>query len=66
MVGYVILGAWLLTLVILGVIVISTGLPNDEKRHDDDDKRMVWFLKAFYLIALSITMYRIGEHIASL
>ena len=60
MFGYVLLGAWLMMLLILGIIVISTGL------REEYGVENVWTLKLIYLIVLSGTMYGIGEHFANL
>lgn len=38
MVGYMFLGAWLLMLIILGIIVISTGIPYEESDEGKDDE----------------------------
>lgn len=63
--GYIGLGAWLLALVITGLIVITTGLP-DKVGNDDEGPALVCGLKFAYLVALSFTMYQIGEHFSNL
>lgn len=64
MVGYMFLGAWLLTLIILGIIVISTGIPYEES-DDGSMTFIVWFAKMFYLLLLASTMYELGAHFAN-
>lgn len=65
MIGYIFLDAWLLTLVILGIIVVSTGIPEEESEYDMKP-RAVWCAKMTYLVLLAGTMYKMGEHFANL
>lgn len=62
MFGYMWLGAWLLTLVIIGIIVISTGLPDDGTGDSFGETFVVWSAKIIYLIVLAITFYKMGAH----
>lgn len=66
MFGYMWLGAWLLTLVILGIVVVSTGLPDDGTGNDGVEMYSAWGGKVFYLIALAWTFYEMGAHFARL
>lgn len=63
--GYIGLGAWLLTLIILGFIVVSTGIP-EKSNYNDDGPILIWCCKLLYLLALSATMYQMGEHFSNL
>ena len=60
-----VLGAWCLTLIALGFVVVSTGLPEDSG-HTGDEIFLVWCLKVVYLIILAVTMYKMGAHFSSL
>lgn len=65
MIGYIVLGAWLLTLIILGFIVISTGLPN-QITSEEGTFFTAWFAKLAYLVALAVTFYEMGVHFSNL
>lgn len=58
MIEYMLLGAWLLVLIVLGVLVITTGMPDI----NDNDYAAAWVVKAIYLVLLSVTMYQMGAH----
>jgi len=66
MIEYMFLGAWILTLIILGIIVISTGLPDDGAGNNGDEVMVAWAGKLLYLFLLAITFYKMGEHFAGL
>jgi len=66
MFGYMWLGAWLLTLLIFGVIVVSTGLPNDHVDDGSDVAIVAWFGKVLFLIAVAVTFYEMGAHFSGL
>lgn len=59
------LGAWILTLVILGIVVISTGLP-DENHADDNEIIVIWLIKLMYLGVLATTFYSLGERFSNI
>lgn len=63
--GYMGLGAWLLTLVILGVLITVTGLP-DQEYSEDGGPLLIWFSKILYLLALAVTFYEMGKHFSNL
>ena len=65
MIVYMVLGAWCLTLIALGFVVVSTGLPEDNG-HTGDEIFLVWCLKVVYLIILAVTMYKMCAHFSSL
>lgn len=65
MIVYMVLGAWCLTLIALGFVVVSTGLP-DHNGNTGEEIFLVWCLKVAYLVALAVTMYKIGAHFSSL
>lgn len=62
MIEYMLLGAWLLVLLILGVIVTATGMPG----HHDDEYAAAWVVKMIYLVLLSVTMYKMGAHFSGM
>lgn len=66
MIGYMWLGAWILTLIILGLIVVSTGLPDDGTGNNNGEIFIAWGGKVFYLIALAWTFYEMGAHFSGL
>lgn len=66
MIAYMWLGAWILTLIILGIIVVSTGLPSDETGNNGDAVMVAWAGKVLYLFLLAMTFYKMGEHFAGL
>lgn len=61
MYGYMWLGAWLLTLLFLGIVAITTGLPN-ERYHEESQIVSAWLAKCLYLFALAMTFYHMGVH----
>ena len=65
MIDYMVLGAWCLVLIALGFVVVSTGLPEDNG-NTSEEIFLVWCLKVVYLIALAVTMYKMGAHFSSL
>ena len=66
MIGYMWLGAWLLTIVILGFIVVTTGLPDNGSGRNDGEVLIAWTGKMFYLVILAWTFYEIGVHFSNL
>lgn len=65
MIIYMVLGAWCLTLIALGFVVVSTGLP-DDNGNSGDEIFLVWCLKIAYLVVLVVTVYKMGAHFSSL
>lgn len=59
MVEMIFLGAWLMILLIVGVIISFTGLP-ETTGNEPDGKILVAVIRFLYLVALSITFYQIG------
>lgn len=59
MIEYMILGAWLLVLMILGAVVT---FPESPYNLTGDEMIGLWIIKILYLVALSVTMYQMGAH----
>lgn len=62
MIEYMLLGAWLLVVLILGVVVTATGMP---EQHDDEYAAAL-ILKMIFLVLLSVTMYSMGAHFSGM
>lgn len=65
MIEFMALGAWVLTLVVVGIIVISTGLPELDYP-GDDGPLIIWICKLIYLVAIAVTFYEMGVHFSSI
>lgn len=59
MIEYMLLGAWLLVLMILGAVV---AYPDSPDELTDDAMVGLWIIKILYLAALSVTTYQMGAH----